>query len=205
MPFDPNPTGDLKQDLNFQELARGLDQAFEGGVTINGLAVDVDFLVKALGGIVGLFVDGTNGRVGIGTATPGAALHVLANSAAEQTMALFQNAGGALQYRLISSGRAWALRLGIDNHFRLRDVTGATEPFFLEAGAPTNSLKIWAAGYLTLGPGAPRFIGRTATAADPTTTELPTDKDFGLHKNTSSGAVFLAYNDGGAIKKVALT
>lgn len=45
----------------------------------------------------------------------------------------------------------------------------------------------------------------TSTAADPTTTEIPNDSEFGLHKNTSSGAVFLAYNDGGSIKKVQLT
>lgn len=54
-------------------------------------------------------------------------------------------------------------------------------------------------------PGSLRFLGRTSTAADPTTTELTTDKDLAIHKNTNSGAVFLAYNDGGAIKKVALT
>ena len=46
---------------------------------------------------------------------------------------------------------------------------------------------------------------QTATGADPTITEYPADKDFGVHKNTSSGDVFLAYNDSGTIKKVQLT
>lgn len=46
--------------------------------------------------------------------------------------------------------------------------------------------------------------GYTSTAADPTTTDLPTAGDFGIHKNTSSGTVYLAFNDGGTIKKVAL-
>ena len=46
--------------------------------------------------------------------------------------------------------------------------------------------------------------GYTSTAADPTTTELPTAGDCGIHKNTTSGTVFLAFNDGGTIKKVAL-
>jgi hypothetical protein len=48
-------------------------------------------------------------------------------------------------------------------------------------------------------------LRRTTTAADPTTTELPADTDASIHKNTTSGDVFLAYNDGGTIKKVALT
>lgn len=74
-----------------------------------------------------------------------------------------------------------------------------------DGGVSSILLLVDESGKVTFGSGSPRFIGRTATAADPTTTELPADKDFGLHKNTSSGAVFLAYNDGGAIKKVALT
>lgn len=44
----------------------------------------------------------------------------------------------------------------------------------------------------------------TSTDADPTTTEIP-EGGFGIHKNTDSGDVFLAYNDFGVIKKVALT
>ena len=47
---------------------------------------------------------------------------------------------------------------------------------------------------------------RTSSSADPTTTEYPNDKDAGIHKNTTSGDVFLAYNDGGStIVKVQLT
>lgn len=46
--------------------------------------------------------------------------------------------------------------------------------------------------------------GYTSSAADPTTTELATAGDYGIHKNTTSGTVYLAFNDGGTIKKVAL-
>ena len=46
--------------------------------------------------------------------------------------------------------------------------------------------------------------GYTTTAVAATTTELPTSGDFGLHKNSGSGAVHLCYNDGGTIKSVAL-
>lgn len=52
---------------------------------------------------------------------------------------------------------------------------------------------------------AARMSQTTSTAADPTTTEYPTSGQWGVHKNTSTGNVFLAYNDGGTIKKVQLT
>lgn len=44
----------------------------------------------------------------------------------------------------------------------------------------------------------------TSTNADPTTTEYA-NQEWGLHKNTTSGDVTLAYNDGGIIKKILLT
>lgn len=204
MPFDPNPTGDLKGDMNFQELARGLDQLFEGGVVVNDLGEDVDFRVEGDAEPNLLFVDASTGRVGIGTASPAATLHVLSAAVALR----LQAASGAIARQQFQgdSGQIWEFRIASGaTTFAIRDQSGGTNPVNIVAGAPTNSLMVWATGAVTLGPGSPRFIGRTATAADPTTTELPTDKDFGLHKNTSSGAVFLAYNDGGAIKKVALT
>jgi hypothetical protein len=50
-----------------------------------------------------------------------------------------------------------------------------------------------------------RINQSTSTTADPTTTEYASDGDWGIHKNTTSGNVFLAYNDGGSIVKVQLT
>ncbi len=55
------------------------------------------------------------------------------------------------------------------------------------------------------GAGRVKLNGMSSSAADPSTTELPTSGDIGVHKNTTSGNVFLAVNDGGAIKKVQLT
>lgn len=77
--------------------------------------------------------------------------------------------------------------------------TGSTQ------NALTDRWKIATTGRLVDIVGGLQIVGRTATAADPTTTELPADKCVGIHKNTNSGAVFLAYNDAGTIKKVALT
>jgi parallel beta-helix repeat protein len=53
-------------------------------------------------------------------------------------------------------------------------------------------------------PGGLHLVGRTSSAAAPTTAEVPADKDLALHKNTATGAVTLAYNDGGTVKTVVL-
>lgn len=62
-----------------------------------------------------------------------------------------------------------------------------------------SSSKYWHTGFIN------RFSGLVSSAGAPTTTELPNDKDWCIHKNTSSSAVVLAYNDGGSIKTVALS
>lgn len=53
--------------------------------------------------------------------------------------------------------------------------------------------------------GIMQFNGYRTHNIDPSTATFPNDKDFGIHKNTSTGNVFLAFNDGGTIKKVQLT
>jgi len=57
----------------------------------------------------------------------------------------------------------------------------------------------------TLKFGNARCRGRTTTAAAATTTEYPTDKDWGIHRNSNTAAVHLVYNDSGTIKSVQLT
>lgn len=59
-------------------------------------------------------------------------------------------------------------------------------------------------GALTLNNGLVN-LGYTSSTAAPTTTELPADKNYSIHKDTSGGTVYLAYNDGGVIKTVTLT
>jgi len=72
--------------------------------------------------------------------------------------------------------------------------------------ASTEKLRITSAGVLVhTSHGGLRWNGYKTNTADPTTTDLPTSLDVAIFKNTTSGSVFLAYNDGGVIKKVALT
>lgn len=50
-----------------------------------------------------------------------------------------------------------------------------------------------------------RFLGLTESTANPTDAELPESSDLAVHRNTTSGAIFLAFNDAGTIVTVELT
>lgn len=50
-----------------------------------------------------------------------------------------------------------------------------------------------------------RFSGRISSAAAPTTTEFPSDEDWGIHIDTVSGDISIAANDDGTIVKATLT
>lgn len=45
----------------------------------------------------------------------------------------------------------------------------------------------------------------TSSASDPSVTEFPNNKDWGFHVNTTSGNVFVCFNQSGTIRKVQLT
>jgi hypothetical protein len=47
-------------------------------------------------------------------------------------------------------------------------------------------------------------LDRTSSIADPTNVDIPTTGQASIHKNTTSGNIFLAYNNGGVIVKVQL-
>ena len=53
---------------------------FEGGVVINDNAADVDFRVEGVGQANALFVQGSDGNVGVGTGTPSYPMHVYAGA-----------------------------------------------------------------------------------------------------------------------------
>ena len=45
----------------------------------------------------------------------------------------------------------------------------------------------------------------TSSGSDPTTSEYPNDKDWGIHRNSTANTIYLACNIGGTIYKVALS
>jgi len=53
--------------------------------------------------------------------------------------------------------------------------------------------------------GTMQFNGYRAQNTVPNTATFPNDKDLGIHKNTSTGVISLAYNNGGTIVSVQLT
>ncbi len=76
-------------------------------------------------------------------------------------------------------------------------ITQYTIPSFVQFASQTVK-------YLTAN-GSARFLGYTSSAAVPTTTELPNSLDWCLHNNTTGPTIYLAFNIGGVIKKVALS
>lgn len=52
--------------------------------------------------------------------------------------------------------------------------------------------------------GGMRIVGYTSSTGAASTTEYPNDKDFGVHKNTTSGVKSIAFNDGGVIVSIAM-
>ena len=54
-------------------------------------------------------------------------------------------------------------------------------------------------------PGQGGLFGFSRSGGVPTTTDVPAQGTFGVIKDTTGGGVYLAYNDGGTIKKVQLT
>jgi hypothetical protein len=54
-------------------------------------------------------------------------------------------------------------------------------------------------------PGGARFLGYTTSALPPSTTELPSDKDWCFHYDTALSKLYAAFNISGTIKKVELT
>jgi hypothetical protein len=90
-------------------------------------------------------IDG--GRVGIGTTTPGAPLHVVdpapvAGShviiADEGDLLLRRTGATAVSFRFVNGARTWNFFNNPGGVFQLRDATGGTSPFVLYPGAPSN-------------------------------------------------------------------
>ena len=110
------------EDMDFF-AASGVDQIFygqgvermrlNGGVVFNEGSVDADFRVESNGDANMLYVDGGNNRVGIGTSTPAATLHVDASG------------GGSVQISRTSSGALYLESDGTNGNIRSTSSSGS--------------------------------------------------------------------------------
>lgn len=125
----------------------------------------------------------TDKRLGVGIASPGYPLS-LGTGLSSTKLAIYDGGSGNF-YGIGAENSALCFSAGI--------ASGATPQMQLHATS----------GYLSVG--GLRFTGYTQSSANPTTTELPNNKDWGFHKELINGKIFLAYNLSGVILKVELT
>lgn len=121
--------------------------------------------------------------------------------------------GGDVYYVAVktASGKSGIFRSNTDFFVYYDTNTGETVLDATFSGAPnilfnilgTNKGKIDSSGFLTIG--TARFLGYTQSSSNPSTSDYPNNKDWGFHKETLNGKIFLSYNLSGSILKVELT
>jgi len=116
------------------------------------------------------------------------------------TVTLRKASAPTTEFTINASGAEWDFRSNSRLYFPFNHFIGTTSAVFQISTEPNADLELLAGGT-----GRAKINGPSETAADPTTIEYPNDGDWGIHRNTSSGDVFLAFNDSGTIKKVQLT
>lgn len=175
-------------------------------------------LATAGGGVAGpatavdnslVLFDGTTGRTikaPSGTATISGSQLTLGAASAQGTLFLHDSgAGGTSGVILANSGTVVRRTLTLSNTTWTANhiVTLPNEDITVVG---VDNAQTLTAKTLTdpLFAGGTKFKGFTSSTGAASVTELPDDKNFSIHKNTTSGAIVLAYNDGGAIKTVAL-
>ena len=145
------------------------------------------FTVAAGAGTNALFIDG-KGNVGLGTATPGSELQVTAGNS--PTLRFDQDGTSGF------SAYSWDVG-GNETNFYVRDHAGDALPLRIEAGAPSDSLYLDAAGSVGIGTSDPKRslhvrASSTAQAAFETTAAgirwnvgTTSNGSFGISRNGS--------------------
>ena len=174
--------------------AQGYIRVGRGGLSVRGIVND---------GSGGLLLSGTS-SVSSGFVIFGNTLRLL-QAGADVTYANATNVGSDTNGRstIVRGGDAWSLSTNRDGG-DVRILGGAPSGTGTR-GAVALGWDGTNAGPVTVRGTKLSMRGYSQSTANPTTTELPTDGDYGVHKNTSSGTVFLAFNDGGTIRTIAFT
>ena len=94
------------------------------------------------------------GKVGIGTSIPSHALHVKSTSSSYFIGGKFEStfANAQVLLYILNDAQTWALMIDNSDNFRIRDATaGTADPFSIEAGCPTNTMKLMSDGRIGVG------------------------------------------------------
>ena len=111
----------------------------DGAVTINDTGADVDFRVEGSGAANALFVQGSDGNVGIGINTPSEELHV---SSSDHTKILLDSSIGsskAAQLHFKNDANTYSVGVGTNDNFTIYDETASAARLEITTDGRGNS------------------------------------------------------------------
>lgn len=124
---------------------------------------------------------GSNGKLGLGTSTPGLDIHKVSTDT--PAIRLEQTNGGGF------TAQTWDIGANEANFF-VRDLTGGSRlPFRIRPGAPTSSLDIGADGVVTFTKGFRFYDSVSGTYTSVQSAPAGGDSGYSLHIMGSTGAV----------------
>ncbi|MBP52734.1 MAG: hypothetical protein CMI27_06270 [Opitutae bacterium] len=167
-------------------------------VVINNPGIDSDFRVESDNSANALFVQGSDGFVGIGTSSPSQKLHV--DSGTTDTVALFESSGDANAYLVVKdSGSSGGAFFGANGTSTIIGTGGSTE-----------RMRITSAGRLGIdgqtSPNADLHIGTASAVGDATNPALQfggsTTFRLGMYTDAEGGYIENKNGDDGLIFRV---
>lgn len=157
-----------------------------GGGGVAGPGSSVDNAVVAFDGTTGATLQERS--VTISDESGGTVTIAAAGAASDTNLIISTKGGGYLEIRVAGSNSLYIS-------------AGGSSKWSVDSGGVLTAQH--ASSRIVI-QGSARLKGSTSSASDPSTSEFAAN-EWGLHKNTTSGIWYLAINDGGAIKKVALS
>ncbi len=129
----------------------------DGSAVFNEQGNDADFRVEGSGAANALFVQGSDGNVGIGTSAPGEQLHVYAGSGNLTTSIESAGANSVVSLSLTNDAQIWSVRNtgSSSDNFQVYDGTAGRTPFVIEPGAQNNEIYIDSNGGIGIGTSSP--------------------------------------------------